>query len=262
MRIIPFLNRHSWYSGRADAYADGELSPAERARFEAHLIECATCQSSVAAASELRNLVEGLPEVEPPRSFFITPQMLTEAPAQVRSMSTPVYLGLARAGAALSVAAFAVVFVLGTVNSNSSSDHTASRESAAPLSSDALAGTPEPAFSDKSAEDEPTPQLAPATAGGGVAGSALIPAPPEATAPDESVNGAAAPAANDAGPVRAADAATPGDDSALTSIGYEAVPGSDSDDGSSKALVATGAIAAVFLVALAALEVTRRARHA
>ncbi|MGE0601363.1 MAG: zf-HC2 domain-containing protein [Dehalococcoidia bacterium] len=264
MRIFPFLNRHSWYSGRADAYADGELLAAERTRFEAHLTDCDECQAIVTAASQLRTAIERLPEVEVPRSFRITPQMLAETPKAARAPATPLYLGLARAGAALSVAAFAVVFVVGALGSDSSSDQTASREAASTAGDADMSSAPESAYSDKAAEAEPTPQLAPATAGGGVSGSALIPAPPDAATPgSQSVNSAATPpAANDTGPVRAADTGTPAGDEALTSIGYAAAPNHASDEGPSKALLITGILAGIFVAALAALEVTRRARGA
>lgn len=261
MRLSSIFTRHSWYSDRADAYADGELTSSDRTRFESHLIACEECQSNIATAHALRSALERVPEAPIPRSFRVTPQMVAETPKPTLKAPAPLYLGLARAGAALSVAAFAVVLVVGMIGSDSSANHSAqdTAGASAPFNT-----APESAPLEKSAESVPTPQLAPATASGGVSGSALIPPSPAATPPDLSANGAATPALQDSDPVRATDTGPSADGSALTSIGPETVPNSDSQasDRTSSAMLITGIAAAIFVVALVSLETARRLRRA
>jgi hypothetical protein len=52
------------------AYADGELSPTERASVDDHLASCPLCQRELAATAEAKSWVTGLPEVLPPFGFY------------------------------------------------------------------------------------------------------------------------------------------------------------------------------------------------
>ena len=52
------------------ALLDGELDAVEAGSARAHLDECAACRDELAATSEARDLVRGLPVVEPPFGFY------------------------------------------------------------------------------------------------------------------------------------------------------------------------------------------------
>jgi len=52
------------------AYADGELSPTERASIDDHLASCPVCQRELAATAEAKSWVASLPEVLPPFGFY------------------------------------------------------------------------------------------------------------------------------------------------------------------------------------------------
>lgn len=262
IQIFSFLDRHNWFASRADAYADGELTLSEQLRFESHLDRCDDCSGVVAEARTLRAAMAQLPEVEIPRSFRLTPQMVGQTRGVAgHRRATPVYLGLARAGAALSVAAFAGVLVVSSLqtSSNSSNDSAAQISErdfqyAAPITSEAAAA-------DKAAEPEPTAQLAPATAGGGVSGSALptptmvssnplIPSTAEVAPPSQGSDDVSRSSASDGG------------NSELTTIGTAAAASDVSNDGVSPLAIILGIAAATSVVLLAALEVSRRARRA
>jgi hypothetical protein len=68
-------DRHGKWAAQLDAYADGALSPAEVAAFEAHLAGCARCASGLAATRALKAALASAPAIEAPRSFRLTPGM-------------------------------------------------------------------------------------------------------------------------------------------------------------------------------------------
>lgn len=263
MRIFSTLRRHSWYAARADAFADGELTPGEAARFEQHMAACDTCRAVVAEGRELRAIVARLPEVPVPRSFRLTPSMAASAkPAPALVPKAPLYLGLVRAGAALSVAALVSVVAFDALNSEDSGN--GSRGGAAPASADYnaedTAGSPGEALSDKAAA---TPQLAPAN-GAGVSGSGLATPTLVSSVPlVPSTGGVNVPSTNPTEVARSS-AGTEDDDGAASSVGLEAgAPSPETDDEGPGALVfVLAAFAGVMVVALAAIEISRRTRRA
>lgn len=108
-RILRAVGGHPREDALLD-YAEGASSDA--ARIEAHLASCARCRDSVAAARELRHALRSLGEVEPPRSFRLTPAMLERTPGRVPGRTYPV----AQLAAALAAVVFAglVVFDITT----------------------------------------------------------------------------------------------------------------------------------------------------
>jgi anti-sigma factor RsiW len=67
------MNVHdcSWVEDRLDAWLDGELDDAERARLEAEAEGCDWCAKDLAANRKLRAAVAGLPaEIQPPRDLW------------------------------------------------------------------------------------------------------------------------------------------------------------------------------------------------
>jgi hypothetical protein len=74
------------------AYVDGALSPRERDAFAARLTRDSALRSEVEAAQEIKALVAQVSaEVEPPRSFRLTPAMAASKP-----VATPVQPAFAR----------------------------------------------------------------------------------------------------------------------------------------------------------------------
>ncbi len=188
MQLIPFLKRHARYADCVDAFVDGELRGADLAQFQRHLDACGTCPASVAAARALKAALKSLPEHPAPRSFALTPAMLSDgrrerAPAAI---GTPLYLGLARVAAAVSVVAFVAVFTVSLMGGDSrSSDQqltsAAAERNGAPQAADnAAGGAPSTESSSNYAVGTPTVLLAPATSGAvsGAGAPSATPAPP------------------------------------------------------------------------------------
>jgi len=262
MQVLHFLNRHKWFASRADAYVDGELAPAELSRFESHLPGCARCTAATAAARTLHTTIAALPEFEAPRSFRLTPAMVaSSAPAPQQHSGTPVYLGLVRAAAGLSAAAFAAVLVVSAFQSSgSSSNDSAAQPEAGEFAATKLA--PVTSGANESVSPEPSPGLAPPTNDGAVAGSAITTPTTTAAGSPTELAGAATPSEN-AGDVSRASADDDAGESPLSSIAYEApAAAEDTGGGFPRFAVALGIAAGGSLLLLAGLEISRRARRA
>jgi hypothetical protein len=273
------LPRHRRYARLADAFVDGELGGGDLRRFEAHLPTCARCQSAVASARTLKTSISALPELTPPRSFRLTQAMVAGPAARPARQGAPLYLGLARAGAALSVGAFATVLAISALDSDgqqsADDDAGGAREIilTGTLAEDASAYSAGSEGAGKSAPESAAtstvePQI-PETTAGGASGAAaspsVVPSPePPATGRDPNAT-----------PPEDAQRSTALDSSAGTpaagGIAIEPVPGSngvtsfepvsvsvEDDDGFGAWIVALGAIAAFAVGALALLEISRR----
>ena len=270
--------RHRRYARLADAFVDGELGGGDLRRFEAHLPACARCQSAVASARTLKTSIAALPELAPPRSFRLTQAMIASSAPSAPKEKTPLYLGLARAGAALSVGAFATVLAVSAFDSDGqqSADRDAGggREimltEAAADDSSAFSQADDASKSAPESVATPTvePQL-PQTTAGGVSGAAAsplaVPSPvPPATGLDPNAT-----------PPEDSQRSTTMDTSAGTplagGVAIEPVPGAngvtsfepvsvsaEDDDDFAAWTIALGAIAAITVGALALLEVSRR----
>lgn len=81
---------------RISAFYDGELTPAERAAFEAHLPGCAECAAALADFGAISGMIAGAPRPEVSQVFR---RRLTEIPAGERDRT------LARTTAALTAVA-------------------------------------------------------------------------------------------------------------------------------------------------------------
>lgn len=192
MRLIPFLNSHARFSADADAFVDGELRGEVLARFRDHLAGCDRCAVVVAGAESLKASLRGVAEQPAPRSFALTPAMLTSErkPAPPAAVGTPLYLGFARVAAAVSVVAFVAVFTLSLIGGGSkSNDQTTATASliernGAPVAADAAGGSAPGAATAPStssyAVGTPTALLPPVTTGAvsGAGAASATPAPP------------------------------------------------------------------------------------
>ena len=60
---------HSDVQARLSEHLERDLEPAERARIDAHLAECADCAGEARALRETLQLLRGLPDPAPPITF-------------------------------------------------------------------------------------------------------------------------------------------------------------------------------------------------
>jgi anti-sigma factor RsiW len=175
MFITTFLPRHRLFRSQIDAFADGQLPEHDRAALQRHIDACERCASALDSTRSLTATLGALPEVRAARSFRLTADMVSRpSPAPVRPTPArnPVYLGLARASAAIVVVAFVSVFAYSSVrDSGDSQAPTAARESSPndiqPVSAqDSGPGSESPNLSDKSAPAAtPAPLLVPGSTG-------------------------------------------------------------------------------------------------
>jgi hypothetical protein len=126
--MIPSLFRrgHTRWLELASAYLDGELSPRDLARFERHLPGCAECQDALSHAEETHNLLAQLPELQAPRSFQLTPELVAR-PVVLHEpgRGRPVALRLAQAATAVAVLAFATILTMDLAGAGPSTSHQA-----------------------------------------------------------------------------------------------------------------------------------------
>lgn len=137
-------------------FAEG-AHPADAPRIEAHVASCARCAASVAALREVRLALRGLGEVEPPRSFRLTPAMV-ERRTEMRAPRGYPFAALAGAAAVIVFAA-----LVGYDATTSGGGERAERGPEAALQSARTydQGTPEMAAPAAGAvEAEPTPSPA------------------------------------------------------------------------------------------------------
>lgn len=59
---IRFMLDHRWSRARMSRYVDADLAPAERARIERHVRDCADCRGLLASLRTMLSALAGLPE--------------------------------------------------------------------------------------------------------------------------------------------------------------------------------------------------------
>lgn len=82
------MTMHHLSAEEIAAYLDGEVTGEERRDTEHHLESCDTCRSELDDQLFIKNLMNSLGEVDAPRSFAITPHMVSE-PAPLTSPGSP-----------------------------------------------------------------------------------------------------------------------------------------------------------------------------
>ena len=102
-------NKHSRSRKRLSPYIDGQLSPRERTTLEAHLAGCDACLRQLDELRATISAVGGLGDVEPSRSFALTPQMLERRAATPAASVPPLATGMRLAGAGVALALAIVV---------------------------------------------------------------------------------------------------------------------------------------------------------
>jgi len=236
LMAIPWSVRpHGRWRKQLDAYVDGELTPPEHARFDAHVASCARCARQVEDARALNAILRSMPEVPAPRSFRLTPEMANQARAASAPVARPsrVPLFVAQLATGVAVAALATVFAFDRLSSGSSSNGTlaAPRAASAPQSQAAsgAAGAADSGGTKQALEapsstpaDTPTPSPTPGVASPsaiGVTGAGLPSATPTtplsptpvapATGPGPSATGESSPPAVPTAPPGAGTPPTP-----------------------------------------------------
>lgn len=100
--------RHPVSDEELSAYVDDQLSPADRARVEAHLDGCAACRDSLEELRAVKSALGSLPGVPAPRSFALRE-------ADVQPQQPAAAGGLARAVPLLSGVTAAAVIAFGVL---------------------------------------------------------------------------------------------------------------------------------------------------
>jgi len=107
--VLFWRKRHPVDDATLNAYVDGELGEAERARVEAHVSACLACGRTVDELHSLRQTLSALPRARAPRSFALRE-------SDVRPPAAPRWEGAFRrwqpALSAVAVTAFAAFFLL------------------------------------------------------------------------------------------------------------------------------------------------------
>jgi hypothetical protein len=167
MKLFGWLRRRDHSAESITAYIDGELSAAERARFEADLRQSPQLQQEVETERVLKAVLKSaLPEVPAPRSFALTEEMV----GRTHAAPAPGWFNLAAmrtAQATAAVAVFAFVTLIVVDLGNTTRNDGAGSGAPASLESDAASGMA--AADDKStdpAEPHGTPMPALGAPGG------------------------------------------------------------------------------------------------
>lgn len=160
MRIFERFRKHSWHDD-VSAYVDGELAPADLARFEATLASTPEARDAVAAERDARAiLASALPDLTAPRSFALPPEMAAaNRPARVPPVAGQARF-FSRASGAVSVmaaAAFFVVLVVDTSGSGGDDDALQAAGGAESLTSMAESAAGTDLADDGSSEDPLAP---------------------------------------------------------------------------------------------------------
>lgn len=185
MRAPRFLRLHSRWREQVDAYVDGELVIGEARNLERHLAGCQQCSVRVGQARAMKALLSEIPQAPAPRSFRLTPEMVSEplrprsAPAKPATTAFRV-AQFATGFAVVALVAVAVVDVGRSSNgSGSNSAASSARESAAdqsaPLGDAAGAISAATAPGQPAATPSPSPAFVPPNTGGVVASGFATP---------------------------------------------------------------------------------------
>lgn len=126
-QLLAAMRPHARVRAQASAYVDGELTPPTRDRFETHLLQCEECARAVAAARAVKTLLAALPTAEAPRSFRLTPQMVSAPAVAAYRPGSAASLRFAQAATALAVFALIAVVSAGVLGSSSSGSTTSAQ---------------------------------------------------------------------------------------------------------------------------------------
>ncbi|MFN0095210.1 MAG: anti-sigma factor family protein [Dehalococcoidia bacterium] len=268
MRIrIPF-GRARWRPEEAvDAYLDGALATDERARLERDLERRPELQAMLEEHRVARQVLRDLPgDLDPPRSFRLTPAMVAAPVPAVRRAHPALRTG-AQALAGVSAVVLVGALTLGSLGGSVGGDDdggalrlSETNESAAGAAAEKAAPTAANADAPATATASiatPAPTV-PRPAGGGVSGQ-VAPSPEPAT-PAPPATGAGSPGDEPptGGEGEAPATGETGDTAALTFDSNFAPPGDDGDSGLAGSTIVALAAAALLGCGIAGAVVFRR----
>ena len=154
MRWIRRADAHERWRPRLQEYIANELDERSHRNADAHLESCAECRAEVEELRAVRTMLRSMPDVEVPRSFRLTPEMVAkrEAPVPIRPRQPAWIPRVAQVAAGVAVFGFMSVLAIDVLGggSSSSGDSTtalsaASDEGVADTAVDAgAAGLPSP----------------------------------------------------------------------------------------------------------------------
>jgi anti-sigma factor RsiW len=243
--------RHRAYHELISEVVSGAATAATRDRLEAHLATCDACRERFSEEQALRKTLRSLPAIEPPRSFRLTPAMVTPPAPRARAVPTPL-LFAARGIAAVSVGLFAVVAALTATVGDVDDVVAPAANDIGPAFGQIESAPAEPA-AESTPVPTPAPDVAPPPPGGAIGAGAIDQSPtPEPRAPATGAE-KTVPAEPDAPADGLRTLAGPAD--AIT-------PAAETlqDPAPRWPLLASAAFALVAVAALAGVEIARRRR--
>jgi Putative zinc-finger len=105
-----WLSKHARLRDQLSPYLDDALTSAERASLERHLAECDACRAELDQLRLVVGATREFPQVDTPRSFALTPEMLEGRRAAASAPSAPpLALGMRLASAGVAVVLAVVV---------------------------------------------------------------------------------------------------------------------------------------------------------
>ena len=105
-----WLNKHARLRNSLSPYIDGRLTASEITALESHLASCEACRRELDDLRATVSALHEMPQVEAPRSFAITPEMLEPKAGSAARPMPMLGTGMRLAGAAVAVS-LAVILV-------------------------------------------------------------------------------------------------------------------------------------------------------
>lgn len=109
MRLLPFPRRSNRWLRQVDAYIDGRVTPIERDLLEARMEEQPSLREVFVETAALKSSLRAMPGHAAPRSFALTPAMISEPQKGFPGSGLVLRLGQATSG--LAIAGLAALFV-------------------------------------------------------------------------------------------------------------------------------------------------------
>ena len=143
MRFVRF-RAHSRWTALANVYVDGELKESGRSRFETHLEGCSRCRVALGELRIAKAAVSRMSQVPAPRSFRLTPAMVSDVakPPLEKRRGTSLVLRGAQFTAAIAASVFVVSLAAGVLFSSEHGGNSALTASTAEESSPQKSAAP------------------------------------------------------------------------------------------------------------------------
>ncbi len=154
-------DQHAWVEARLSAYVDNRLAAGERARLDAHLRDCARCQSSRASLQWTIGLVKQSPAPALPRAFTLRAPTPSRIPHPASRFTLPALRFATALATLLLIALVGVDFITQSSGTMQTASAPAAEKLAAPTQ--AALATLQPTLAPRGAQPAiaatPTPDL-------------------------------------------------------------------------------------------------------